>query len=334
MKEYLFRKKFVSQLYELINSDIELIDAINIIKNNFNKKELKKILNLKRSLEKGENLEKSFSNISSNKEFLIFITTSEKTGNLKENLKILNEKYELIYKIREQIKSLLIYPVIILITTFFVTIILLLFVVPKFILIYEDLNKKLPLITRIIINLSTFFKNNFLFIIALIIMLNIAISFFIKKYKYTFDKLILYIPIYKDILILNFNESMYSMLSSDITFLDALKLCANNSNLHLKKEINRIIIKITKGESIRNVFFRSNFFDREYISYIVISDSTGKLDETFKHLKIIYKNRIDKKINIYLKLLEPISIIIIAILIGSIVFSIILPLFSIGEDLI
>ena len=121
------------------------------------------------------------------------------------------------------------------------------------------------------------------------------------------------------------------MLSSDITFLDALKLCSNNSNLHLKKEINRIIIKITKGESIRNVFVRSNFFDREYISYIIISDSTGKLD---KNLKIIYKNRTYKKINIYLKLLEPLSIIIIAILIGSIVFSIILPLFSIGEDLI
>ena len=334
MTEYLFRKKFVSQLYELISSDIELIDAINIIKNNFNKKECKKILNLKRSLEKGESLEKSFSNISSNKEFLILITTAEKTGNLKENLKILNEKYELIYKIREQIKSLLIYPIIILITTFFVTIILLLFVVPKFILIYEDLNKKLPLITRMIIKLSKFFKNNFLFIILLIIILNIAISFLIKRYKYIFDKLILYIPVYKDILILNFNESMYSMLSSDITFLDALKLCTNNSNLHLKKEINRIIIKITKGESIRNVFFRSSFFDREYISYIVISDSTGKLDETFKHLKIIYKNRIEKKINIYLKLLEPISIIIISVLIGSVVFSIILPLFSIGEDLI
>ena len=53
MTEYIFRKKFVSQLYELISSDIELIDAINIIKNNFDKKELKKILNLKRSLEKG-----------------------------------------------------------------------------------------------------------------------------------------------------------------------------------------------------------------------------------------------------------------------------------------
>lgn len=334
MTEYIFRKKFISQLYELISSDIELIDAINIIKNNFDKKELKKILNLKRALEKGENLEKSFSNISLNKEFLIFITTSEKTGNLKENLKILNEKYELIYKIREQVKSLLIYPVIILITTFFVTFILLIFVVPKFILIYEDLNKKLPLITRIVINLSTFFKDNFIFFIAVIIILNISISFLAKKYKYTFDKLKLYLPLYKDILILNFNESMYSMLSSDITFLDALKLCSNNSNLHLKKEINRIIIKITKGESIRNVFVRSNFFDREYISYIVISDSTGKLDKTFKHLKIIYKNRTYKKINIYLKLLEPLSIIIISILIGSIVFSIILPLFSIGEDLI
>lgn len=76
-------------------------------------------------------------------------------------------------------------------------------------------------------------------------------------------------------------------------------------------------------------FSKSNLFDEEFLRYILIIDKTGDIENCFSKLSLLYTKRVTNKIKIYTKLIEPISIIIVAIIIGSLVLSIMLPLFSI-----
>ncbi|WP_068449122.1 type II secretion system F family protein [Caviibacter abscessus] len=333
MNDYKFRKEFIRQLYSLVNSNIELLDTLNIIRFNFKNKQLNKILKLKKSLENGDSLSKAFKNISNDKEFLMFITTAEKTGNLKQVLKLLYEKYDMIYKIKMELISLMIYPIIVISVTIIILIMIMIFLIPKFVEIYEDLNQELPNVTIFIINTSKIINKYYYLILIFLLILIIFSKLFIRYNKKIFDKFILQLPLVKEFLILNFSQSMYITLSSNIDIIDSLKLCLQTENIHFKLVINKITNKILKGEDIYDIFKSLTFFDIEYRSYLIIAGNTGKLSESFKILSMIYKNRIENKIKIYLKLFEPISIVFIAFIIGIIVFAIMLPLFSIGQNI-
>ena len=333
MKEFKFKKSFVEQLFDLLDGGVILIDAISIISKSFNGDNKKRILMLKKDLEKGIPLYQAFSNISTDKSFLMFIKTAEKTGDITTSFKYLKEKYKFIEKIRNEILGIIVYPIIVIVLSIVILIILLSVVVPKFVDIYKDLNKELPKITLIIISISNIILK-YKHIIFLIFFMLFSILFILKKIDYhIYDSLIIKIPLYKEYLILTFTQNMYIALSSNVDFLDAFKLCLNVDNILLKKELSSIYKRIEKGDYISSAFFKSNFFNQEYKSYINIADNTGNLKYSFNNLYEILNKRFVNKINVYLKFFEPISIIFIAFIVGIIVFSIMLPLFSLADSI-
>lgn len=333
MSDFKFRKKFTEQLSDLLEGDINLLEAINILTRSFKGKNLDKIRRLKYSLEKGRDFERAFNNISDDKEFLTFIKTGEKTGNIKRVLKLLKEKYNFVQEIKSEIIMIITYPLIVVTVALIILNILLLVVVPKFVDIYADLEQELPIITKIVINLSNVMLNNKIYILIFLISIPFSIYFLLKYFNSIISKIIMILPIIKEYIILSFTQTMYAAFASKIRFLDAIKLCTNIDNLSFKEELIKITKSIEKGESITISFQNAKYFDDEYKSYINISDTTGELENTFKTLSIILNNRLKYKIKLYLKFLEPISIIIIAIFVGLIVLAIMLPLFSLGENI-
>lgn len=333
MSDFKFRKKFTEQLSDLLEGDINLLEAINILTRSFKGKNLDKIRRLKYSLEKGNNFERAFNNISDDKEFLTFIKTGEKTGNIKRVLKLLKEKYNFVQEIKSEIIMIITYPLIVVTVALIILNILLLVVVPKFVDIYADLEQELPIITKIVINLSNVMLNNKIYILIFLISIPFSIYFLLKYFNSIISKIIMILPIIKEYIILSFTQTMYAAFASKIRFLDAIKLCTNIDNLSFKEELIKITKSIEKGESITISFQNAKYFDDEYKSYINILDTTGELENTFKTLSIILNNRLKYKIKLYLKFLEPISIIIIAIFVGLIVLAIMLPLFSLGENI-
>lgn len=333
MSDFKFRKKFTEQLSDLLEGDINLLEAINILTRSFKGKNLDKIRRLKYSLEKGNNFERAFNNISDDKEFLTFIKTGEKTGNIKRVLKLLKEKYNFVQEIKSEIIMIITYPLIVVTVALIILNILLLVVVPKFVDIYADLEQELPIITKIVIKLSNVMLNNKIYILIFLISIPFSIYFLLKYFNTIISKIIMILPIIKEYIILSFTQTMYAAFASKIRFLDAIKLCTNIDNLSFKEELIKITKSIEKGESITLSFQNAKYFDDEYKSYVNILDTTGELENTFKTLSIILNNRLKYKIKLYLKFLEPISIIIIAIFVGLIVLAIMLPLFSLGENI-
>ena len=328
---------FTKSVYYLLNGKISLIDTLGIVSQNYDGDLRSKIIRTKQQIERGVSLHRAFSKITANREFMEMVKIGEETGNLEIVFKNLYEKYEFNQKIKKDIKNLSIYPLTVIITALVIVFILLKFVVPKFVLIYSDIEQELPKVTQIVINISKIVDKY-----GIILLMTIVFLFFCcKKWKEQNEKIfegkILGIKVigkmYKNICILNFTRNMYSLTDANVPLIQSLKMCTNSKSYVLNEELKKIILKIEKGESIQKSFKNTTFFDNEYISFLTIGEKTGEMKISFFNLNEIYYEKVSEKIKWILKMFEPLSIIFIGIIIGLIVFSVMLPIFKMGEML-
>lgn len=328
---------FTKSVYYLLNGKISLIDTLTIVSQNYKSEMKNKILKTKAQIEQGVPLTKAFYKIVQEREFLEMIKIGEQTGNLELVFKNLYQKYEFNQKIKKDIIGLSIYPVTVIVTAVIIVAILLKFVVPKFVSIYSDIGQDLPKITKTVINMSKIFDKYWIAFFGVMVFIYFLFFYFKKKNEEDFEKFFLKLKIigkmYKDICVLNFTRNMYSLTNTNISFVKSLEMCSNSKSNVLNKELKKIISKIEKGESIQKSFKNTTFFDAEYRSFLTIGERTGKMEISFFNLNEIYYERVNEKIKWFLKMFEPFSIIFIGILIGGIIFSVMLPIFKMGEML-
>ena len=319
---------FTKGMYYLLKGKIELTEALRIISESYRKEIKNRIMKTVRTIEEGNLLGKAFGNLTQSKEFLELIRIGEETGNLEIIFKNLFEKYKFREKIKKDIRNLSVYPVTVIITAFVIVTILLKIVVPKFTVIYSDLDQELP-------ELSEITDRYGLIILILIISGIFLILFFKKNNQKYFEKILLKIfifgEIYKNIVVLNFTQNMYSLTDAGVSFLESLKMCINSGNILLNEEIRKIIFRLEKGTGIKKSFENLNFFDEEYKGFLRIGEKTGKMTVSFENLTGIYSEKVQERTQLLLKVMEPLSIIFIGIIIGIIIFAIMLPIFKIGE---
>lgn len=328
---------FTKSVYYLLNGKISLIDTLTIVSQNYKNEMKNKILKTKIQIEQGVPLNKAFYKITQEREFLEMIKIGEQTGNLELVFKNLYQRYEFNQKIKKDIIGLSIYPVTVIITAVIIVTVLLKFVVPKFVSIYSDIGQDLPKITKTVINMSKIFDKYWIAFFCVMVFIYFLFFYFKKKNEEDFEKFFLKLKIigkmYKDICVLNFTRNMYSLTDTNISFVKSLEMCSNSKSNVLNKELKKIISKIEKGESIQKSFKNTTFFDAEYRSFLTIGERTGKMEISFFNLNEIYYERVNEKIKWFLKMFEPFSIIFIGILIGGIIFSVMLPIFKMGEML-
>ena len=328
---------FTKSVYYLLNGKISLIDTLTIVSQNYKNEMKNKILKTKIQIEQGVPLNKAFYKITQEREFLEMIKIGEQTGNLELVFKNLYQRYEFNQKIKKDIIGLSIYPVTVIITAVIIVAVLLKFVVPKFVSIYSDIGQDLPKITKTVISMSKIFDKYWILFFGAMIFIYFLFFYFKKKNEEDFEKFFLKLKIigkmYKDICVLNFTRNMYSLTDTNISFVKSLEMCSNSKSNVLNKELKKIISKIEKGESIQKSFKNTTFFDAEYRSFLTIGERTGKMEISFFNLNEIYYERVNEKIKWFLKMFEPFSIIFIGILIGGIIFSVMLPIFKMGEML-
>ena len=328
---------FTKSVYYLLNGKISLIDTLTIVSQNYKSEMKNKILKTKAQIEQGVPLTKAFYKMVQEREFLEMIKIGEQTGNLELVFKNLYQKYEFNQKIKKDIIGLSIYPVTVIVTAVIIVAILLKFVVPKFVSIYSDIGQDLPKITKTVINMSKIFDKYWIAFFGVMVFIYFLFVYFKNKNEEDFEKFFLKLRIigkmYKDICVLNFTRNMYSLTNTNISFVKSLEMCSNSKSNVLNKELKKIISKIEKGESIQKSFKNTTFFDVEYRSFLTIGERTGKMEISFFNLNEIYYERVNEKIKWFLKMFEPFSIIFIGILIGGIIFSVMLPIFKMGEML-
>lgn len=270
------------------------------------------------------------------------VKTSELTGDLTAILDDMAEYYRSADETRKQIISAMTYPSIIFIFAIAIVTFIMIYVIPDFVDMYKDTATALPLITQIIINISDFFRLN---IIMIIILIGVIIATIIVLYKnvtpfrYSVQWLLMHIPIIKNIIIYNeiimFTGTFASLLNHDVFITDSMEILKKVTN----NEIYKLIIKdsitnLSKGDSLSLAFKGHWAFPGTAYEMLLTGENTGRLGTMMQTVANYYQSEQKLLVTQLKSLIEPIMIVSLAVVVGIILLSVIMPMFSMYNSII
>ncbi len=330
----------LTQLSTYIKAGITLVDSVRILSKQATKANEKKAYErIVYDLLKGEDFstalekqDKKFPKLLVN-----MIRTAEMTGDLPTILDDMADYYRSIDQTRRQMISALTYPAVVLCLAIGVLIFMLMYLVPQFVELFESQDATLPAITLFIIAASNFLKANYLWILLSITVIVILVVYLYRNiisFRTTVQTILMRLPIIGNIIIYNevatFTKTFASLLNHGVFITDSMEILSKITNNEIyKKIINKTINNLGKGESISESFKGEWAFPVIAYEMLVTGENTGQLglmmEKVADHFQDLHKNLVTQ----VKSLIEPIMIIILAIIVGIILISIIYPMFDI-----
>jgi type IV pilus assembly protein PilC len=273
-----------------------------------------------------------------NKLYVNMVKAGELGGVLELVLGRLAEFQEKAQKVKNKVVSAMIYPAIVLCLAFAIMAFLLVFIVPKFESIFHDMlgDKPLPGITRFVISVSNVFKDHWLILIGVVIALVAAYKFIARtpKGRAVIDRLKLRAPLFGDLIrksaISRFSRTLGTLVTSGVPILQALTITKETAgNVVIANAITQVHDSVKEGESIVQPLEASAAFPPMVISMIDVGEETGQLPEMLLKIAEVYDDEVDNSVAGLTSMLEPIMIVFLALVVGTIVIALFMPLISI-----
>lgn len=316
----------------MLRSGIDLYGAFVLLKNSSDGKKYDFFSNVEKRLKMGESLGEIFEDSKIFSKFVISsIKIAEESENLEETFTNMAEYLQELENIRQEVKKSLIYPIILIFTTMLVVNFLILFVVPTFVGLYASRDLELPLITKIVVNSSNFIRQNFFYIAILLVLIGISIYYYfgIKK-RIIFDRFIARTKTGKIYYTERFVSSLDALLSSGVKPQRALVMIRDSfSNEYLKEIFENVLTNISSGMSISTSLKMDRYFDKLFLEIIEVAEMSSSLDSVVGELSTYYRENLKIHLKKMVSYFEPIVILILAVVVGTIVISVALPMFDI-----
>ena len=335
---------FLTQLSTFLKSGITLVESIKILSKQCKKKGQQNVYkSLIYELTMGENFSEALQKQGNIFPRLLInmIKTSELTGDLPKTLDDMADYYREIEKTRKQMMSALTYPLVVLVFAIAVLVYIMVLVVPQFVDIYGSLGTTLPPITVAILNVSNFLKKNLLMLgIGLLVFIIIFIVLFktIKVFKTVVQTILMNIPIIGKIIIYNeitmFTKTFASLLNHNVYITDCMEVLSKITNNEVYKMlIFDTITNLARGEAISNSF--KNHWAFPVIAYemILTGEKTGQLGPMMDKVANYYQEQHKNAVNQIKAFIEPVMIIILAVIVGVVLLSVVLPMFDMYQQI-
>ncbi|MFH2093242.1 MAG: type II secretion system inner membrane protein GspF [Pseudomonadota bacterium] len=329
------------QLATLISAGFPLITALNTMLPQIKKQSLKRILSkVKDAIEEGNSFAGAlaqypgiFSNI-----YINMIRAGEASGTLGIVLERLADISEKQTKMNRKIKSALAYPVLMTLIGTGVLFFLMTVIVPNITSIFDEMNQSLPFTTQLLINSSALLKHWWWLILGFIVCLVISFKSAKKNLSVqtAIDKFILNFPgageIVKKIAVARFARTLGALLENGVSLLDALDIVKNIAG---NKLIEAAIVdarqEVEKGRELGDVLSQNKYFPYLSVQMIKVGEQSGNLESMLKKTADVYDEEIESTIIGVTSLLEPVIILMMAVVVGFIVLSICLPIFEMNQ---
>lgn len=329
---------FTRQLATLIGAGLPLAQSLHTILEQSQNKQLQSIIQeITASVEGGKTLSDSFAKHPSvfNPVFIALVAAGELSGTLDESLRRLADQQEKDAAITSKIKGALTYPSIVLLVIFGVMGFMLFTVVPQVEKLYHDLKKDLPLLTQIMVDFASFLSK-FWWIAILII---IAIVYFTVQYMKTEagvklkDTLKLNVPIFgrmfRKLYMARFARTGQTLLSSGVSMLDMLKITATAvNNTIIEKAITRSAEKVRGGKALSVAIQNEEYILALVPQMIKIGEQSGRIDEMMGKAAQVYEDELDEQVRTISTAIEPVLMVVLAVVAGGMVAAILLPIYS------
>ena len=323
----------------LLDSGISLTDAIRSIIDGMRDGKLKIIFSkVLDKVKAGNSLSKSFEESGiGDKLVLSIIDVGEKSGVLSGSLLRISDILEKRERVKSNLLGILLYPMVILIVSFAVIAFMISVVVPKIVKIYLTMKVQLPLSTRAVIWLSSSFIDHKVFFAVLLIVIFLLMYVLRAKYKNVYDLVEVKLPIFGTVFLNSslqrFFETLFILLHSGIPLVQSLDIAkATLDNKYLEVIVSDIKDKVEKGSSLYDSIRNSGkeIFPNISLQLIKAGENSGNLEQSLQKLSDIFEEEIENFSKYLTSILEPITIILVGAVIGSIVFSLLLPIAQIS----
>lgn len=330
---------FAQRLSVLIEAGIPLVRSITIIKNQSNTKHEKEMLaGLLSKIEAGETLSTALKDYPRYfpKLFVHLIKAGETGGVLDEVLAELVEYYRKRDKINKEVKSALYYPIVIVIVAVAAVFILVGFVLPNILNMLVNFGGEIPLPTQILIFVSNLISGYWWAILIGLTAVFLLLNNYLKtpKGKLKKDKLILKIPVIGDlvrkVIIARFASTMELLIKSGVNIINALPVIEEVVDNEVFADVLlETRMRVREGSTLSEPIRQSGEFPPMVVQMLKVGEESGNIEDMLNKISAYYDLEVENAIEGSISLIEPVMIIIMAVIVGGIVASIILPLFSI-----
>lgn len=275
-------------------------------------------------------------------EFLInMVEAGEISGQLDLVFQRVASYFEKQSKLNSKIRGALAYPIVVCIIAVLVVVVLMIGVVPQFIEVLESFGTELPVITKILVSVSTFFRRFwYLMLLALI-----ALVVFIAAYRKTregklfFGKLLISIPIIKNltrnIITARLTRTLGTLMASGVLLIQSMEVVAKViGNAVIENKMMDAIEEIKKGRGLTAPILAMKYFSPLLISMIRIGEESGNLDFALDKAADFYDQEVETSVQQLTSIIEPLLIVFLALAVGFIVVSVLYPMFTLYDTLI
>jgi type IV pilus assembly protein PilC len=329
---------FTRQLATLVDAGLPLLRGLRVLQKQERNPTLKEILGeLAIAIEGGSTFSESLASHPKtfNKLFINMVKAGELGGVLEVTLTRLAEFAEKAEKIKGTVKAAMFYPLAVLVVAVAIVGILMVFVVPKFEAIFADMleGASLPEFTQFVLGISNFIKTNVMMTIGLVFgfftILKLALK--TKMGRKLFDKVILVAPVcgpvVSKVAISRFCRTLGTLISSGVPILQSLNIVRETAgNVIIEAGVQSIHDSVKEGETIIAPMEASKVFPPMVVSMVDVGEQTGALPEMLMKIADNYEEEVDNAVTAMTSLLEPIMIVFLAIVVGSIVIAMFMPL--------
>lgn len=334
----------LTQLSTYIKSGIPLVDSVRILAKQAKKPAHKKIYGqVVYELLKGESFSTALAKQGKVFPSLLInmVKTSEMTGDLPSILDDMAEYYTSMNQTRKQMKSAMTYPIVVLTIALGVLVFMLVYLVPQFASMFESNDAKLPAITLIVLGVSSFIQNYYIYLIVGIVVMIVIFKYLmnhVQSFKLSVQTILMHLPVVGKIIIYNeianFTKTFASLLNHGVFITDSMEILSKiTDNEVFKKIINKTLENLSKGEPVSSAFRGEWAIPVVAYEMIVTGENTGQLglmmEKVSNHFQAMHKTIIDQMKS----LMEPLMIVFLAGIVGVILLSIVTPMFSIYSQI-
>ncbi|MYL72196.1 type II secretion system F family protein [Halobacillus litoralis] len=335
---------YLRQFSTLMRAGISLLESTKILAKQSNSRALSEALyDISEQLESGRSFSdaaSSHSKIFSNL-FINMVRAGEVGGNLDDILERLAVYYEKQYDTRQKIISALTYPLVVGLIAIGIVIFLLTFVVPRFAGMFDTMGGELPWITQLTLGLSQFFQSFWYVAVLLPALFMVTFKLVVDrnpKLQYTVDVMKLKIPVFGPLIqkaaLVRMTSTLSSLMNSSVPILKSLQVTQNVvENKVVERAIMNSYQSLEKGNNLSDPLRQYPIFPPLVIQMMAVGEETGSLDYMLSKVAEFYESELEYTTDRLKTLIEPLMILVLALVVGGIVAAIAVPMFSIFDTI-
>ena len=336
---------FTRQLATLIDAGLPLLRGLDVLRKGEKDPTLRRVVTkIAETVEGGSTFSEALAQHPKifNRLYVNMVRAGEAGGVLDVTLSRLADFQEKAQKIKNKVVSAMVYPSVVIFVAVSILIFLMIVIVPKFQEIFKDLlgGKDLPALTQFVIDVSNLIQHQALLVVGLIVGLVISIKIIgkTKKGRYLLDNIKLHMPVFGPLLqkvgIARFTRTLGTLIASGVPILQALNIVREASeNAVMANAVSRVHDSVKEGERIVQPLQATKVFPAMVVSMVDVGEETGALPDMLMKIADVYDDEVDNAVAALTSMLEPIMIVFLAVIVGTIVIAMFMPLISVINTL-